>query len=368
MTGGTFLGPLSAGLGVLWPFGHAPRWDFERHPRLDRVGGVPRLRLDGDDTARGRAHGEAAAPQILALFEHALRPFLGSPRTSARFRSVARRYAEHLRDDERAEMAAIAAAAGVEEERVLLGNTFVDAHKVVLCSTVITRDRATGRRLIGRNLDFPCLGIAHRLSLVTTHAPAGALRHATIGWPGLAGAFSGLNEAGVGLFVNLAYGADDCDDGLPVVFHVRRVLRAARDLDDVEAILRDAPHATANNLTAADRSGRAAIFEVGPAWFRRRDADEGGFACATNHFLPPGRARVSPLGVTSRFRVAALCRHPARSRAGVRRALRRVGIPFMNLQSMILDPQARAIDVSVGSFAAARRAPVTFGPRELRFG
>jgi hypothetical protein len=86
---------------------------------------------------------------------------------------------------------------------VVVGNTFFDIKKVFACSALLIEPghSTTGGPLLGRNLDYPSLGYIHEHSLVTVYRPAGTHTFASVGFPGLVGVVSGMNDAGLALGV-----------------------------------------------------------------------------------------------------------------------------------------------------------------------
>src|SRR5204862_108426 len=107
---------------------------------------------------------------------------------------------EHFPDDYRRELEAEIRAAGIDHERGVVGNTMFDLKKFLACSALLVDGdhSATGGPLVGRNLDYPSLGYAHEYSLVTVYRPERA-KHAfaAVGFPGLVGCLSGMNDAGL---------------------------------------------------------------------------------------------------------------------------------------------------------------------------
>ena len=107
---------------------------------------------------------------------------------------------ERFPPDYRRELEAMASAGVVERDKLVLGNTLFDLKKSVACSALLVDSArsGTGKPLLGRNLDYPSLGYAHEYSLVTVCRPNGA-KHAfaAVGFPGLVGCLSGINDAGL---------------------------------------------------------------------------------------------------------------------------------------------------------------------------
>ncbi len=337
---------------------------------VPRVEGIPLIRLSGTPRERGERHGRLLGAQVRALVRHYLDRFIGPAR--ARFLEISGRLLASLTDEERDEIEGLAhGLAELRPEDARLAATFLDAHKTVYCSNVVATHHRTGRPLFGRNLDFPSYGIAHRLGAVFVHEASDEIPHATVGWPGLLGALSGMNREGLTLALNLVYGESDASDGVPATFALRRVLARAPDLPAAEDLLRRTRFASTNNVTVCDARGRAGVFEVGPGGTTVRTAD--GPVWATNHFAScRTRPTLSPLSLSShvRFRKLASRRRVLEERATgteVIRALRLAAMPMITLQSMVFEPADRTFRLATGRVPAARGRFVRFG-RRLLFG
>src|SRR5262249_7170629 len=138
---------------------------------------------------------------------------------------------KNIPDDYRRELDAVAKFGGVDRDGVLVGNTFADVKKVGGCSALlVSPDKsATGGPLFGRNLDYPTLGFLHEYSLVTVFRPTGKHAFASIGFPGLIGCLSGMNDAGLALAVLEVYKSNDDSpafdpQGTPYAMCFRRIL------------------------------------------------------------------------------------------------------------------------------------------------
>ena len=79
------------------------------------------------------------------------------------------------------------------------------------CSSMIVEASrsSTGGPLFGRNLDFYTLGILDKYGLVTVHRPKGKHAFASIGFPGIFGCISGINDAGLALAVHEVFLSKD---------------------------------------------------------------------------------------------------------------------------------------------------------------
>jgi hypothetical protein len=284
--------------------------------------------------------------------------------TSLLVRSIPARYRE--------EIEGLAEGAGISVPDARFLQTFLDIHKLAACSTLTARS-PDGRFVVGRNLDFPSMGIAHRYGVVFVIRGEGLRPVVSVGWPGLLGAITGLNDAGLTLAVMVVYLVEDVPRGIPWALQYRRALEEDDRVGAVAARLAAEGSTNSNNLLVADGGGDAEILEIRPSGverFPRRD----GAICSTNHFLGAGRRpfTLHPQYLSSYLRRGRLERESVRRSgsptiAELRRALRAVAPPLGNLQSMILFPEERALLLAMGGVPAARGpfvpipASVTFG-------
>ena len=99
------------------------------------------------------------------------------------------------------EMSAIAKASGIDLNFLIFGNVVYDYSKIGGCSVLMAeRERSTtGGLLFGRNFDFPTFGILDQISLVTVYRAKGKHAFVSVGFPGMIGCVSGMNDVGLSL-------------------------------------------------------------------------------------------------------------------------------------------------------------------------
>jgi predicted choloylglycine hydrolase len=267
-------------------------------------------------------------------------------------------------DDYKKELEAVVKGAKAERDLVIAGNTFFDIARMFTCSAVMVdkTKSATGGTLLGRNLDYPSLGYTHQYSLVTVYRPKGKLAFASIGFPGLVGVLSGMNEAGLALGVLEVFDAKGSDPnfevkGTPYALCLRRVLEQARTIDEAKKVLEGMRRTTMINVAIADRKD-VAVLEVTPTKVVKRSAQQG--ACfTTNHFnsreLKPENPvnvqrsfeRYARLGQVStakeKFDVAALGKH-----------LDAVNLGKRTLQTMVFEPDTLRLHLAIGTVPASK--------------
>src|SRR5690348_7809708 len=166
---------------------------------LKYVNGVPVLTAGGTPEEIGRAVGALAVKPGARVLEYPreLLKIFSAERFMDWFVKGGNGMFRQFPPEYQKELEAMVRSAGVAREPVILGNTFFDLKKVVACSAVLVQAprSSTGGPLLARNLDYPSLGYIHQYSLVTVYRPAGKHAFASIGFPGLVGSLSGMNDA-----------------------------------------------------------------------------------------------------------------------------------------------------------------------------
>jgi len=192
-------------------------------------------------------------------------------------------------DDYQRELDAFARKAGVQRDDLIAANTLVDILLAVGCSSLIVEGgrSATGAPLFGRNFDFYSLGMLDEYSLVTIYRPKGKHAFASVGFPGMIGCFSGINDAGLALAVHRIYAGGDGSPkfnprGTPYLFCCRRVLEECATVEEAQRLLQGMERTTLMCLVLCDRR-RGAVFEISPKNVIARRGKDGICIC-TNHF------------------------------------------------------------------------------------
>lgn len=187
------------------------------------------------------------------------------------------------------ELDSAAKSAGWPRELLIFGNTYVDIRKGQLCSALIVEGErnATGGPLFGRNLDWGGSLPLHEYTLVTVYRPTGKHAFVSIGFPGMIGCASGMNDAGLAVAANTVSEASDGSasfdlKGVPQGLALRRVLEECTTVDEAAKLLRSLPRTTMENFVICDRH-RGAVFEVTTKQIVVREATDAVCAC-TNHF------------------------------------------------------------------------------------
>jgi predicted choloylglycine hydrolase len=266
--------------------------------------GFPVLVVSGTPEQMGDAVGSLAvrpAPKVLR-YPRELLKLHGIDALWSVFVRSGRQMYRHFPADYRTELEALVKAGHVDRDAVVTGNTLFDLKKVVNCSALlIAGDRsATGGPVLARNLDHPSLGYVHEYSLVTVYRPAGKHAFVSVGFPGLVGCLSGMNDAGLAVAILEVYEVKQGEryfdpDGVPYALCYRKILEECSTIAEAKKLLEGLRRTTTTNLAVADRKG-VAVLEVAPQRVEQRTPDLGVLVC-TNHFCTPALRAARPIDV-----------------------------------------------------------------------
>lgn len=274
-----------------------------------------------------------------------------------------REMVKHFPADYRTELDALVKSSGAPRDKLVAGNTLFDIKKIVLCSALMIEPERSATRgtLLGRNLDYPSLGYVHEYSLVTVYRPKGKRAFVSLGFPGLIGSLSGMNDAGLSVAVLEVIAARNGErrfdpEGIPYALCFRTLLEECATIEEAKKRLEKMPRTTMLNMVVADRE-RVGTLEVTPKAVVFRPADKGVCSC-TNHFnteLKPDK-KVNVANTYQRFDVleANRDRKERITVEDVRKSLDAVNLGRLTLQTMVFEPAALKLHVSFGDGPASR--------------
>lgn len=254
--------------------------------------------------------------------------------------------------DDVTELRAFADGTHGDRDLGIVANTLADTYRGVIgCSSLLVEPSrsATGGPLFGRNLDFFALGILDKYTLVTVYRPQGKHAFAAVGFPGVVGCLSGMNDAGLALAVHEVYLSHDGatsfnPKGVPYTLAFRRVLEECGTIAEAEKLLREMPRTTLLNLAVCD-ARQAVVFELTPKTVAVRQPENGLCAC-TNHF----RTReLSVLPLCRRY--SGLIKAQAIDKltvADVTKKLDEVNQGRLTVQSMVFETAVRKLHLAIG--------------------
>jgi hypothetical protein len=259
--------------------------------KLQYINDLPVLTVEGTPEEIGEQVGILAvkpAPQILNIFHEFLK-VRGLEKAWPWLVKVSHLMAAQIPPDHVKEMEAAAKASGFDRDTAIVLHTVYDIAKLSGCSTLYAEpDRsATGTLLLGHNLDFHPIANVHEFSLVIVCRPKGKHAFASVGFPGLFGCLSAINDAGLCLVTNEVTSASDGSPkfdlkGVPFILAFRRIMEECTTVDEAEKFLLNLRRTSTINLTVCDKKG-GKIFEITPKNVKARPADKGLGMC-TNHF------------------------------------------------------------------------------------
>ena len=342
------------------------------HGSLQLVAGIPLVRVGGSPHEMGRALGELTGEQAKSLTAGYMRVFAPD---AAGDMPLAREMAAHIPDWHHQEIDGFAQGSGMDRDDVLLGQCFLDIHKVALCTTIAASGdaTATGEMILGRNLDFPALALAHEAGMVVVYEPSGGRRHCGVTWPGFLGLLSGMNTDGLSLAMMLVYGHMRREHlhGQPFPLVFRRVLAECANTTQAVELLRKRPYCTATNVMIADKGRVAARAQLHPQQATIKQTGNGVNALAcTNHFLEPGYKAFAFTWFSSAWRLARMNRAIKSGEKldvpRVKQLLQQTAMPGINLQRIIFQPEKLELELALGAPTKKNRRWTHF-PREMLF-
>lgn len=297
---------------------------------LDAIDGRPVLHTRGEPYEAGWQHGRLLREAVHACFAQVWRDGFLRLLPAALWYAYAQWNAEHLSEDEVAELTGLADGCGLPFDDVLLMNSqspldvlrsWIDPHHYGGCTQFAAVGRATrdGAMLIGRNLDTVNLYRLHAHTILRVHHPSQGHPFLTPGFPGkVLDAITGWNAAG------LYVAQDDCEarwqnpQGLYSGALVRRMVQQAGTIEEAMGIIDRLPQLAAGARAFLLADGRRAVlaevrqdvvqgFEGRLLVTVRRLGEAGDrpdTLTVTNHFLTAGQARrVGPPSTSSGTRL-----------------------------------------------------------------
>lgn len=326
---------------------------------LKIVKGVPIIHVYGTAEEMGEQHGKLLGAQARAAVDQYLGKVLMPGGKDIGLRGAVLKRSLRMEKSIPAkyirEMKALARAAGMKYENVLLSNTIFDIKRPIFCTTfVAVGDRSVdGQPVFGRNLDFPTLGVAHKLSCVIVYHPKKGHAVASVTFPGLVGVLSGLNDAGVAAAVMEVHLQGAQVQATPYAMVFRSALAGADTTDDVVRAVTARARTATNNLMICDALGSAVCVELGMKQTAVR-RPKNGLIYATNHFRSKKLAAPWLCWRIPRIKKAMKDGRKL-DEALAKKILADVAYKQLTMQSMVFRPASRELLLAIGEPPAAKR-------------
>lgn len=278
------------------------RGNWLRHSRS----GLWELRVDGDAFERGDAIGKLGTDLLHyqeQVFVDQIRRIIPSDAylSILRFFIVIfnRHLGENIPEEFRDEIYGISQscsheydAIGTPYERQLnyhaahdIGHAMQD-YMMVGCSSFACwgESSADSSLLVGRNFDFYVGDGFARNKLVSFYRPARGYKFASVGWAGMTGVLSGMNEAGLTVTINAAKSDVPTSSATPISILTREILQYAATIDEAYRIAsKRRTFVSESILIGSARDGKAAIIEKSPEKIALFTATGDRILC-TNHY------------------------------------------------------------------------------------
>ncbi|HBO45287.1 MAG TPA: hypothetical protein DD670_15440 [Planctomycetaceae bacterium] len=324
--------------------------------KLTYVNSVPILILQGSPADMGRQLASLVGPAAEKLTEYPRQTFArgGDTETWDHLIEASRALWPNIPADHRTEMDTLLRLSGVDRDALLAGNVMMDVYRGMGCSSLMVEPSrsATGGPLFGRNLDFFSNGYLHHYTLVTVYRPKDKRAFASIGFAGLFGCLSAMNDAGLSLAVHEVLVSRDGSKlfnpkGVPYTFAFRRIMEECATVDEAEALMKSIERTTMYNIGLCDKN-KAIVLECTPKNVVRREAVDGLCPC-TNHFRTPELALFPVCGRFGRLVADAPERFTV---LDVAKKMHAVSMPRLTLQSMIFEPAELRLYLAYGKLPA----------------
>lgn len=345
---------------------------------LKIINSLPVLRVAGSPAEMGTAIGKLALLQGKRTMDYPrelLRALEGDKLWSVLSTLGQGMYKSQFPDPARQEIEAISKASGVPMEPIVVANTMFDLKGILACSAILVEPgkSKTGGPILARNLDYPSLGYIHHHTLVTVYKPKGKHAFASIGFPGIVGVLSGMNDAGLAVavleVVQVKPGERSFNaEAVPYAINYRRLLEDCATIDEAYKALSAMKRTNLNNLVVADKTG-VAVFEISPDKVVKR-LPTAGLGVCTNHFCDLELKVADPENhayTLDRFNALEKLRK-SNGKLGleeIQKQLHAANLGALTLQTMAFEPATLKLHLAYGQSPASAGVMKTLELKEL---
>jgi len=242
------------------------------HGRLETINGCRVLSLDGTPEQMGTACGKLLRKDIARVVDDMITTGIGVDPDAYRNILAGSKVMEQFQPGEYLdELKALAKAAGVSYDDLLLLQYFGDVRRCIagpgssgLCTSfaILPPWSKDGACIVGRNFDYFDNGVGEYASLLVYYRPQGRIPFVTITWAGIINGWTLLNERGVVVSNDTAFGGSNAIQGISTCFLLRYVAERATSVKEgVDLILNARRSCGTNVLVASGNPPDAAVVE-----------------------------------------------------------------------------------------------------------
>ncbi len=261
------------------------------------------------------------------------------------------------------EFTAAAKASEVPRNIIIMTNAMPDLEKIGGCSTMIVESERSKTKapLFGRLLDWPPHEELPEYTLVAVYRVPDKHVVATVTFPIILGAISGMNDAGLSLAINEIFVSKDKSpkidlSGMPMLILFRKLLEDCTTVEEVEKMLNNNKRTGYFCLTVCDKKG-GCVFEVTTKNVVARRGVEN-MCCCTNHF------RSDALCVSDKCKRYDVLEKVQKNgeKLGIddiKNELHKVSQGAFTVQAMVFEPAERVLHLAYGGGKSATEKKLT---------
>jgi len=203
------------------------------------------FRLSGSPEEIGRQHGTVLREPIRIMLSEYLRDDTASGTLDPEMLARVRRMKPSLPTWYLQELQACAKAAGIDEDLLLFAQCEGDIRSLGGCTTYVALGAATadGALEIGRNFDYWGLESPEKCAVILSVVPRPEDGYAfvSVGWSGILGGWTFINEKGLFVANNLGGFYETNPEGIPTLIMERIIAQKAATVAEAVAIIKSNP-------------------------------------------------------------------------------------------------------------------------------
>ena len=339
--------------------------------KLEYIQDTPVMFLNGTPEQIGRQTAELAGTEMAPLVKMPKRAVaeMGASKQWPFIVFAANNLMKQAPKDQVAELKELIKVGEHDYQSLMVGNGLIELRRMGGCASfvVMPEKSKSGKLLFGRNFDFPDFDVLHKYHCVFVVKPKDKHAFVSIGYPGLVGVISGINDAGLSVATLDVYRTGDGSPqfnamGCPLAMTYRRILEECTTVAEAQKILESVPRTTYMNLVVCDAK-TARTFELSPKQVGVRAPEDSVLGC-TNHFRVKGMFANESCW---RYDVLKKLRQetPQFDVDSVHKAMHAVNQGNFTLQTMVFEPEDMKLHLVMGGRGPVSNKPMkTFDLRE----